>query len=113
MQKNDELKKIGEVVRETVRPLKELIEILSSKVNKQELYVVTTASNVKSLKDQQSVINEKLDELKKQVSDPKTGLKRINEKMDALWDQTSELTVGADKRLRTVEAHAGIAAPPN
>ncbi len=102
MQK-DELDKIGEVVKETIRPLKELVEVLKNKVDHQELYLTTTAGNVRSVKEQQSVINEKLDtvikdldDVEKKLNNPKTGLKRINEKLDALWDQTVELTTGAE-----------------
>lgn len=58
----------------------------------------------------QSVMNEKLDAISKDLNDPKTGLvaindrledpktglKKINEKMDALWEQVEKVTFGVD-----------------
>lgn len=123
MKKDDDLKKInrgtislreiGEVVKETIRPLKELVEVLKNKVDHQELYLTTTAGNVRSVKEQQSVINEKLDTVIKdldkvegQLNNPESGLKRINEKLDALWDQTGELTVVAENVKESIKNQA-------
>lgn len=91
------------------------------------------------IKDQQSVMNEKLDGISRgldivqgQLNNPKTGLKRINQRMDALWDQVDRVTVGMEgvketieskmeqiidntrrlgKRVKTTEAELGIAPP--
>jgi len=64
MKKDVDLKRIGELLKDVVRPLKELVEVLKHKVDGQEIFLHTTATNVRSIKEQQSVINEKLDEMK-------------------------------------------------
>ncbi len=86
--------------------------------------------------DYKRILEEALDPIKKQLEDPKSGLKRINHKLDALWDQTVRLTENieevkdavksqtavlnqtndnmekVDKRLTKVESHLGIVPPP-
>ena len=61
---NDEnLKKIRKALRDEIRPLKETVEVIKSKVDKLELFQSSTSSQVRSIRDQQSVINEKIDEI--------------------------------------------------
>ncbi len=64
---DEDKKKLGNLIKDTVKPLKELVEVLKSKIDHQELYLTTTSSNVKSIKEQQSVVNEKLDVLIEQI----------------------------------------------
>lgn len=92
--------------------------------------------DLKGVKKDLEIVNNRLGSVGKQLNDPKTGLKRINEKLDALWDQTVKLTANeenvkeslknktaslnrandnikrVDKRLRAVENHSGIVPPP-
>lgn len=62
---NDDLKKI-----------KELLEIVSNKVGKLETHVSIHSATMHLIKDQQSVMNEKLDDLK-------TDIKELTENVDA------------------------------
>lgn len=71
------------------------------------------AEAVRSIKDQQSVMNKKLDNViedlgnvEGQLNHPKTGLKRINEKLDALWDQTVKLTTGEENTKEVLKSQA-------
>ena len=126
---DEDTKKLEEVIKNTIRPLKELVEVLKSKVNHQNIYLTSTSSNIRSVKEQQSVINEKLDEVQQTI-------KGNAKKLDALWDQTVKLTENSeeikdalkfhktstnntdnnvkrvDKRLNKVESKLGIVPPP-
>lgn len=126
---DEDIKKFGNIVKETLRPLKELVELLKSKVDQQDFYLKTTNQGVRSIKEQQSVINEKLDEVQQTVN-------IHTQKLDILWDQTERLTFGIEdikdtlksqsrdinqtndnvkkvnKRLTEAENNLGIAPPP-
>lgn len=88
---NEETKKLEDLLKGAIRPLKELVEVLKSKVDHQELYLVATSSNVKSIKEQQSVINEKLDTQGK--------------KLDILWDQVEKVTMDLEDVKENQELH--------
>lgn len=91
---NEETKKLEDLLKGAIRPLKELVEVLKSKVDHQELYLVATSSNVKSIKEQQSVINEKLDTQGK--------------KMDILWDQVEKVTMDIEEVKETQDLHTAV-----
>ncbi|GEM_PF-5346451 len=59
-----------------LKKIKELLEIVNNKVGKLETHVSIHTSTMHVIKDQQSVMNEKLDDLK-------TELKEVNENVDA------------------------------
>lgn len=69
---NDDLKKI-----------KELLEIVNSKVGKLETHVSIHTSTMHVIKDQQSVMNEKLDGLQEDVHGLEKGVKEMSENVDA------------------------------
>lgn len=69
---DNDLKKIQQALKDELRPVKELVEILQSKVSKLDFHQTTTSMSVRSIKDQQSVINEKLDDMKRTL-DVNTG----------------------------------------
>ncbi|MDO8570634.1 MAG: hypothetical protein Q7R97_03555 [Candidatus Daviesbacteria bacterium] len=58
----DDLKKLKKVIKDELRSVKELVEITKKKVGGQELSLLSTSSNVRTIKEQISVMNEKLDE---------------------------------------------------
>lgn len=81
-------------------------------------------------------IDKRLSGVEGQLNNPEHGLGRVNGKLDALWDQTMRVTekleevqetfdshtamlkktsenIGRlDKRVKTVESHLGVSAPP-
>lgn len=126
---DDDTKKLEDLLKKTIRPVKELVEVLKSKVDKQQLYLVTTSSDVKSIKEQQSVMNEKLDAhgekleiLWDQVERVTVDLTEVKEaqslhtavlnRIESKVDNNSEDTKKLDKRLAEVESDAGIVPPP-
>lgn len=58
---DSDLKKLRVLIKEEIRPVKEIVEVIKKKVDNQELHIHVTTENVRSVKEQQSVMNEKLD----------------------------------------------------
>lgn len=90
----DDLKAIGLKVKEIVKPLKEDIEIVKSKVSSLELDSRITNLQTRKIKDQQSVINGKLDYLKG--------------KADQTFDLVEVLEDNHEKRLKKVETKLNL-----
>lgn len=59
-----------------LKKIKELLEIVNNKVGKLETHVSVHSATMHIIKDQQSVMNEKLDDLQK-------GVKEMSENVDA------------------------------
>lgn len=96
---DSDLKKLRELIKEEIRPVKEIVEIIKKKVDSQELHIHVTTENVRSVKEQQSVINEKLDS-------HSASLVNIESKLDAYTDSYKINT-----RLSTVEDELNIEVP--
>jgi hypothetical protein len=58
---DDDLKRLSELIKEEIRPVKDIVEVIKKKVDSQELHILVTTENVRSIKEQQSVMNDKLD----------------------------------------------------
>jgi hypothetical protein len=54
---------VKQAVKDEVRPLKEQIEIVKSKVDKLDLFQSLATNQIRAVKEQLSVVNEKLDAL--------------------------------------------------
>ena len=59
---DEEIKKLQKLLRDEIRPVKELVEIIKNKVDSQGLFINVTSDNVRSTKEQQYLMNDKLDE---------------------------------------------------
>ncbi len=116
-------------LKDLLRPLKDLLEIIKSKVDKLETFQHVTMQQVRDIKDQQSVMNGKLDNIEERLDDPDTGLKRINDRLDVNSASLAviELEIKGhgdaykindsnirkmEKRLEGVERKEGIEVPP-
>ena len=130
------VKTIQKVVKDEVRPLKEQVEIVKSQVLKLDLYQSGTSHTVRSIKEQQSVINEKLDSLETVKEDVKSiqgNLEKLNDVKEIIEDRiypsvmAIELDIKAygdaykindanarklETRVITLEDHAQIQPPP-
>ena len=58
---NDHLKKISELIKEEIRSVKDIVEVIKHKVDTLQMFQSTTSDNIRLIKEQQSIINEKLD----------------------------------------------------
>lgn len=74
------IKSIQKAVKDEVRPLKEQVEIVKSKVDKLDLFQSLDTNQIRAIKEQQSVINEKLDafeEVKVDLGEVKENLENV------------------------------------
>lgn len=109
---NDEdLKKLKELIKEEIRPVKDIIEIIKKKVDSHDLFLHTTSENVRSVKEQQSVMNEKLDTMK-QILDANTASVITIEKEIKFYADSYKINKHnierIDSRLSTVEDNLDI-----
>lgn len=104
---DDDFKKLKQLVKEEIRPVKEIVELIKKKVDNQELYIDVTSHNTRAVKEQQSVINEKLDS-------HSAALVNIEAKLDGFTDSykiNQHNIERVDTRLSTVEEELGIEPP--
>lgn len=98
---DEDLKKIQKLIKDEIRPVKETTEIIQSKVSGFDLYQRSTSINVRNVKDQLSVVNEKLDGMKEvidqriSVSEQKI-MKALDEKLD------ERITVSEKKIIKEI-----------
>lgn len=113
------IKTIQKAVKDEVRPLKEHIEIVKSKVDKLDLFQSLATNQIRAVKEQLSVVNEKLDtlqEIKEIVEDRiypsvmaiELDLKAYGDMYKLNNDNARKL----EKRVVTLEGHAHIQSPP-
>lgn len=78
------------------KTIKELLEVIKSKVSKTETKVNLLFYQVKDVKDQQSVMNEKLDNLDKRTKSIQSDVKILDKKADKIF----EFAEHADENLQ-------------
>lgn len=127
MSEDQLIKKLAQIVKGELRPIKEIVEILKNKVSKSELFQGVVVGQVKLIREQQSVMNEKLDgistdvtgldvkviELNSEIKELKADVKKLNEKADGILDfaeAVDETTESTAKRLSKIERIPIIAA---
>ena len=123
------------VLKDALREVKDIVEATKHKVDRHDLFLETTAHNVRTIKEQQSIMNEKLDRHSKELKaitdrldDPDDGLESINSRLEAVRSSVAnmELTIEGyneaykanndnivklHKRLNIVEEEQGINPP--
>lgn len=113
---NDELiKQIQKLLKDEVRPVKEFVEILKNKVDKMGLFQNVIMGQVRIVKDQQSVINEKLDELKETLDATSASVVTIEKEIKAYGDMykiNNSNSKKLEKRMEVLEENAGIEPSP-
>lgn len=97
MNDDDLIAKIQKVIKDELRPTKELVEVIKRKVDGQELYVRATSSQVSSIKEQQSVMNEKLDEHSAML---KEHSKILEEQKDTLENRVLPSVVYIEQNIK-------------
>lgn len=104
---DDDFKKLKQLVREELRPVKEIVELIKKKVDNQELHIDVTSHNTRVVKEQQSVINEKLDS-------HSAAFVNIEAKLDGFTDSykiNQHNIERVDTRLTTVEEELKVEVP--
>lgn len=117
------IKMIQKAVKEEIRPLKDQVEIIKSKISTLDLFQKLTTNNITTIKEQQSLINEKLGTIQEDLAE----VKEIVE--DRLYPSVMEIELNIkaygdmyklnndnakklDHRLKAVEKKSGIKPDP-
>lgn len=58
---NDDFKKLSQLFKEEIRGVKDIIEVIKHKVDTMQMFQSTASDNIRLIKEQQSLMNEKLD----------------------------------------------------
>ncbi len=109
---NDDLK----TVKNQLRDIKDLVELTKRQVDAQQLYIRTTSENVRMLREQQSLMNEKLDSMDKQLNQHTEALVTIEDTIGAYGDMyklNNDNAKKLERRVETLEDHAGIQSSPD
>ncbi len=102
-----DFKKLKELIKEEIRSVKDIVEVIKKKVDNQELHIHVTTENVRTVKEQQSVMNDKL-------HSHSASLVNIESKLDSYADSykiNKHNIVRLDTRLTTVEDELNIETP--
>ncbi|MBI2334584.1 hypothetical protein HYU96_02170 [Candidatus Daviesbacteria bacterium] len=105
----------SKTLKDEIRPLKDILEIIKDKVGKTETFQNVTMQQIRDMKDQQSVINGKLDEIQ-ETQDAHTGaLITIEKELKGYADmyKINDFNIRRmEKRLETLEEDSGVDVPP-
>lgn len=102
-------------LKDELRPLKDLLEIVKDKVDRMEAFQNVTMQQARDIKDQQSVINGKLDEMQETLDAHTGSLMTIEKDLKGYADmyKINDSNIRRmEKRLETLEEDAGVDAPP-
>ncbi len=107
----DEIK----TLKDNLRPLKDLLEIVKNKVDRMETFQSVTMQQVRDIKSQQSVINGKLDEMHETLDSHTGSLMTIENELKGYGDmyKINDSNIRKmEKRLETIEENDNIGVPP-
>lgn len=79
------------MVTDNTKAVKELLEIINSKVGKIEMRQSLQTTQLSLMKDQQSVMNEKLDDISSDVDGLKKDIGELSENVDAARGDIEQL----------------------
>lgn len=94
---DDDLKKLQKLIKDEIRPVKEVTEIIQSKMSGFDLYQRSTSINVRNLKDQLSVVNEKLDGMKEVIDQKVTASEQ--KIVQALEEKIDQRIASSEKKI--------------
>ena len=87
---NDDTKNLEKIIKEAIRPLKDMVEVVKHKIGRMESGKEAQSTSLYLMREQQSVMNEKLDKvvnkvdaLSKDVEALKKDVKEVQENVDA------------------------------
>lgn len=113
------VKIIQKTIKDEIRPLKEYIEIVKSKISKLDLFQNVATEDTRKIKEQQSVINEKLDALEdvKEILEDRVypSVVEIENTIKAYGDMykiNNENSKKLEKRLEVAEDKLNIQPDP-
>src|SRR3989344_8653819 len=64
---DDSIKKLRDALKDEIKPIKEIVEIIEHKIGVMEMSQLASSESIRRMRDQQSVMNDKLDEQAKEL----------------------------------------------
>lgn len=104
----DDIRKLQDFIKGELRPLKDLVEIVKRRVDTQEVFADTISHNVKIIKEQQSVMNQKLDAHTEALVTIEATITAYGDMYKINNSNSKKL----EKRLEVLEDKADINPPP-
>lgn len=105
----------AKTLKDDLRPLKDLLEIVKDKIDKMETFQSVTMQQVRDIKNQQSVINGKLDDIGETLEGHTGSLITIEKELKAYGDmyKINDSNIRKiEKRVKNLEKNTGIQSPP-
>ncbi len=101
-------------LKDELRPLKDLLEIIKNKVDRMETFQNVTMQQVRDIKDQQSVMNGKLDNMDEKLDSNTEAIVILESTITGYADmyKVNDSNIRRmEKRLEPVEKNTGIEVP--
>lgn len=108
MNEDELLKKIQQLIKEEIRPVKDIAELTKKKVDSQDLFLHSTAENVRRIKEQQSLMNEKLD----QHTESLINIEHTNNIYGDMYKLNNDNIKKLERRIEKLEDSTGIEPQP-
>lgn len=116
MSEDELLNQIGELIDKKITPVKELVEVIEDKVSSARLSWDVTVSQVRAIREQQSVMNKKLDEhsdvLSNRIYPSVVTIENEIKTYSDMYKINNDNAKKLEKRVETLEEEAGITPPP-
>jgi uncharacterized coiled-coil DUF342 family protein len=88
---NDDTKNLEKIIKEAIRPLKDMVEIVKHKVDRMESVKEAQPTSIYLMREQQSVMNEKLDAIGKDLNEVKETQEEHTKRLEALSGDIEQL----------------------
>lgn len=108
MNEDQLLKKIQQLIKEEIRPIKDIAELTKKKVDSHDIFLHSTVENVRSIKELQSLMNEKLD----QHTESLINIEHTNKIYGDMYKLNNDNMKRLKRRIEKLEDSAGIEPQP-
>lgn len=112
---NNDSEKIKDLIEKSFTSVKDIVEVIAHKVDQMETFLHVTMEQVRTIKDQQSVMNKKLDGIEERLDGHGAALVRIESTLKGYGDMYKMNNSNAkklEKRVEVLEDNAGVQPPP-
>lgn len=111
---DEELKKLKQIIKDEIRPVKDIVEMTKKKVDSQQIFLHSTAENVREIKEQQSIMNGKMDDMQDTLDSNTASVMEIEKTLKSYADSykiNQHNIERVDTRLANVEKKLDIRPP--
>lgn len=105
---DENVNKITNLIDNLITPVKEIVEVIKHKVDTMEFLQRANSENVRMMRDQQSVMNKKLDEQGKKLDEHGRILKEHGRVLKVVFDHSGKLTEDITDIKDTLHSQSAI-----